>query len=99
MLVAKLAISGILSSIFLILASYTSFSTTLFFNTSLSLRKSTETGTNLSTCSLSTLFLKLFKVLTLFFNLSIPNLSTLDFKLAKSPFSANFDVSTSDAFF
>ena len=53
-LVAKLT-SGILSSIFFILALYTSFLTTSFFTTSLSLIKSTGTGTNLSTCNLSTL--------------------------------------------
>ena len=52
-LVAKLVISGILSSIFLILALYTSFSTTSFFTTSLSLFKSTGTGTNFSTYNLS----------------------------------------------
>ena len=39
-LVAKLVISGILSSIFFILALYTSFLTTSFFTTSLSLLKS-----------------------------------------------------------
>ena len=50
-LVAKLVISGILSSIFFILALYTSFLTTSFFTTSLSLLKSTGTGTNLSTSS------------------------------------------------
>ena len=47
-LVAKLVISGILSSIFLILALYTSFFATSFFTTSLGLLKSTGTGTNLS---------------------------------------------------
>ena len=44
-LVAKLVISGILSLIFLILSLYTSFLTTSFFTTSLSLLKSTRTGT------------------------------------------------------
>ena len=53
-LVAKLVMSGMLSSIFLILASYISFLTTSFFTTSLSLLKSTGTGTNLSTSNLST---------------------------------------------
>ena len=53
-LVAKLVISGILFSVFLILALYTSFLTTSFFTTSLSLLKSTGTGTNLSTSNLST---------------------------------------------
>ena len=52
-LVANLVISGILSSIFLILALYTFFLTTLFFTISLSLLKSKGTGTNLSTSSLS----------------------------------------------
>ena len=44
-----LVISGILSSIYFILALYTSFVTTSFFTTPLSLLKSTGTGTNLST--------------------------------------------------
>ena len=66
-----LVILGILSLTFLILELYTSFSTTPFFTASLSLLKSTGTGTNLSTS----------------------NLSTLDFKLAKSTFLANFYVS------
>ena len=53
-LVAKLVMLGILSSIFLILALHASFLTTSFFTTSLSLLKSTGTGTNLSTSDLST---------------------------------------------
>ena len=65
-LVAKLVISGILSSIFFILALYTSFLTTSFFTTSLSLLKSTETGTNLSTSNLYTLLFKLFKLVGTF---------------------------------
>ena len=44
-LVAKLIISGILSSIFFILALYTFFLTTSFFTTSLNLLKSTRTST------------------------------------------------------
>ena len=69
-LVAKLVISGTF-----ILALYTSF-LTKFFTTS------TGTGTNLSTSNLSTLlFIKLLKLLGSFFNLS-----TSDFKLAKSTF-------------
>ena len=71
---------------------------TLFFTTSLSLLKSTGTGTNLSTSNLSTLLFKLLKLVGTFFSLSISNLSTLDFKLAKSTFLANFDVSTPAAF-
>ena len=94
-LVAKLVISAILSS--LSLASYTSFLTTPFFTTSLSLFKST--GTNLSISNLSTLLLKLFKPVGTFPNLPISNLSTLHFKLAKSTFLAHFYVSTSIAFF
>ena len=54
-LVAKLVMSGILSSIFFILALYTSFLTTSFFTTLLSLLKSRGTSTNLSTSNLSTL--------------------------------------------
>ena len=81
-LVAKLVISVILPSIFFILALYTSLLTTSFFTTSLSLIKSTGTGTNLSTSNLSTLLFKLFQLFGTFFNLSISNLSTLDFKLA-----------------
>ena len=53
-LVAKLVISGILSSIFLISALYTSFLTTSFFTTPLNLLKSTGTSTSLSTSNLST---------------------------------------------
>ena len=45
--VANLVTSGILSSIFFILALFTSFLMTSFFTTSLSLLKSTGTGTNL----------------------------------------------------
>ena len=51
-LVAKLVISGILSSICLILVLYTSFLTKSFFTTSLSLLKSVGTGINL--CSFIT---------------------------------------------
>ena len=47
-LVAKLGISGISSSAFSILALYTSLLTTSFFIASLSLLKSTGTGTNFS---------------------------------------------------
>ena len=57
-LVAKLVILGILSSTFFILALYISFLATSFFTTSLSLLKSTGTGTNLSTSNLSTLLFK-----------------------------------------
>ena len=56
--------------------SYTSFLTTLFFTTSLSLLKSTGTGANLS----------------------ISNLSTSVFKLAKFVFNAKLEVSTCEIF-
>ena len=81
----------------MILALYTSthlFLTTPLFTTSLSLLKSTVTGTNLST-----LLFKLFQLVGSFSNLSISNLSNLDFKFAESTFLANFDVSTPVAFF
>ena len=55
-LVGKLVTSDILSSVFFILALYTSFSTKLFFTTSLSLLKSTGTGSNLSISNLSIFF-------------------------------------------
>ena len=86
-LVAKLVISGILSSIFFILALYTSFLTASFFTTSLSLLKPVETGIY-STSNFSTLLFKLLKLV----ETVLSNLSTLDFKLAKSSFLANFDV-------
>ena len=59
-LVPTLVISGILSSMFLILPLYTSFLTTPFFTTSLTLIKPTGKGTNLSLSNLSALLLKLF---------------------------------------
>ena len=73
---AKLVISGILSSIFFILALDTSFLMPSFFTTSLSLLKSTGTATNLSTSYLSTLIFKLLKLVGTFFSLSVSNLST-----------------------
>ena len=78
-LVATLVISGILSSMFFILALYTSFLTTSFYTASLVLLESTGTGTNSLTSNLSTLLCKLFKLVGAFFNLSISNLSKLDF--------------------
>ena len=48
-LVAKLLVSGILSSIFFSLALYSVFLTTSFLTTLLNLLKSKGTGTNLST--------------------------------------------------
>ena len=63
-LIAKLVISRILSSIYLILALFTSFLTTSVAATSLSLLKSTGTGTNLSRSNLSTLVLKFLRLIT-----------------------------------
>ena len=78
-LVAKLVISGIPSSISLILALYTSLVTTSVFTTSLGLLKSTGAGTNLPTSNLSTLLLKLLKLPRTLFNLSKSNLSAWDY--------------------
>ena len=78
-LVAKLVISGILSSLFLILALYTSLLTTP------SLLKSTGTGTNLLTPNLSTLLffsksnfqqILMYQSLLNFLNLFLLNNST-----------------------
>ena len=92
-LVAKLVISGILPSIFFILALHTSHLTALFFTKSLSLLKSTRTGITLSTSNSSILLFKLLKLVGTFLNLSISNLCILDFQFA------NFDLSTPVAFF
>ena len=95
-LVAKLVMSGILSSKFFILALYTSFLTKSFFTTALTLLKSTGTDTNLSK---STLLYKLLKPLGTLFNLSISNLSISDFKLRKSVNLAKDDVLNAVAYF
>ena len=92
-------ISSIISSIFFILALYTSFLTASFFIKLLSLLKSTGAGTHLSTSNLSTLLFKLLKLVGIFFSLLISNLSTLDFKFDNSTFLANFDVSAPVALF
>ena len=97
--VAEPVTSGILYSIFFISALHTSFLTASFFTTSLNLLESTGTGIYLSTSNLSILLLKLVKLVREFFNLSISNLSTLDFKLAKSTYLDNFVVSAPVAFF
>ena len=73
--------------------SYTSFLTAFLLTTSLNLFKSVETSFNLSTSNLSTLLLKLFEPLDTFSNLSMSSLSISDFKLVKSVFLGNFDVS------
>ena len=72
-LVANLVISGILSSIFLILALYSVFLTTPFCTTLHSLLKSTRTGASLSISNLSTWLFKLLKLAGKLSNLSISN--------------------------
>ena len=71
----------------------------MFFTALLSYLKSSETGTKLSTSSLSTLLFKLLKLFGTFFNLSMSNLSTSDCKLAKLVFLAKSDISIPVAFF
>ena len=93
-LVAKLVITDVLSSIFFILALYTSFLTTSLFATSLYLLKPTGAGTNLSVSNLFTIIFKLAKLLGIFFNLSISTSPTSYSKLAKSVFLTKEDVST-----
>ena len=88
-LVARLVESGVLFSIILILALYTSSFTILFI-----LHKSAGIGTNLST-----LFFKLLKLIGTFFNVSLSDLFTSDFKLVKSDFLAKSEVSTLAQFF
>ena len=53
---------------------------------------------HVSASNLSTLLLKLLKLFGTFFDLSISNSFTLDFKLAKSVFLAKDDVSAPIAF-
>ena len=72
-LVATLVISGILSSIFLILALYKSLLQHHFLTTSLSLLKLTGKASNLLISSLSLLLFKLLKLPNAFLNLSISN--------------------------
>ena len=65
---------------------------------SLGLVESVGTGANLSTSNSSTLLLKLFKPLATIFDLLISNLLVSDFRLAKSSFLANCNLSTPVAF-
>ena len=97
---AKLVISGIyfIFNIFYLNIIYIFFKTSLLTK-SPNLLKSTGTGNNLSTFSLSTLFFKLLKLVGTFFNWSISNLSKLDFELAKSTFLAKDYVSIAVKFF
>ena len=74
------------------------FFNNIIFTTSLILLESTETSNNLSTSNF-TLFYKLLKLVDTFFKLSMSNLSTSDFKSAKSVFLAKHDVSTPAVFF
>ena len=64
----------------------------MIFTASLSLLKSTGTDTDLLTSNLSTLLSKLFKLLGAFLSLSKTNLSTLNFKLAKSTHADGFII-------
>ena len=52
----------------------------MFLTTTLSLHKSTKTGTNLSASNLCTVLFKLLKLFRTHFNLSISYLSTFAFK-------------------
>ena len=98
-LVAKLVISGILSSISLILALHISFLRTSFFTTHLIyLYQQEQVLIYQHLIHLLSLF-KFLKVFSIFLNLSISNLSTSDFKLAKSVFLAKSDASAPVSFF
>ena len=68
-LVAKLVISGILSSIFFILALHSVFLTTSFFTKLLTLRKSVGVVSNFVIPNLYTLRFKLLKSVDTLFNL------------------------------
>ena len=98
-LLAWLVISGILSSICLILALYASFLITSFSTTLLSLLKSTGVVFNFQISYLSTLRFNLLKLVDTFYNFPISNLSTSAFKLTKSNLAANLEVLTPIAFF
>ena len=92
-LVPKLVISVILSSIYFILALYSVFSTTSFFTTLVSLLESAATGATLLISNLPTLLFKLLELFGKAFNLLISNSWTSVFKLAKFDFSAKLEVS------
>ena len=84
---------------FLTNSSYSVFLTTSFFTTSLSLLKSACVVPDLPIFNLSTLCFKLLKSLRTFSNSSMSSLSVCDFKVARSAFSTNCDVSTFVVFF
>ena len=71
---------------FLTISLYAVFFTAYFSTVSPYCFKSTGAGFNLSTFNLSTLLFTLLQPLDTFFNLSISNSSTSDFKQAKSAF-------------
>ena len=70
-----------------------------FSTISISLLKSTGTGTNSSTSNLYTLLSILLKLVGRFSNLSKSTLSILHYRLTKSNFLAKFDVSKPVSFF
>ena len=70
-----------------------------FSTISISLLKSTGTGTNSSTSNLYTLLSILLKLVGRFSNLSKSTLFILHYKLTKSNFLAKFDVSKPASFF
>ena len=88
-IVTKLVVTGILSSIFFI---FSLFLTISFFTTLLNLLKSTGVVSNFTISNLSTLLFKLLKLAGTFINLSISNSSTSGFKLTRSDFAANFYI-------
>ena len=96
-LVAKLVMLGLLFSIFFILALNTPFLTTSFLLHRLVYLNQQEQVSIYQ--HLIYLLFKLFKLVGRFFNFSISDLSTSDFKWAKSGFLAKEDVSTPVAFF
>ena len=83
-LVAKLVISGILSSIFFILALYTSFLTTAFLLHPLVYLNQQDQVLIYEHLIYLLYFSNCLNYLEYLFSLSISNLSTLDFKLANS---------------
>ena len=88
--------SGILSSISLILAFFSLFNN-FIFTSSITILKSTGKVPNFPVFNLSTLLSKLLQPLGPFLIWSISNLSTLDFKVTKS--TTSFDISKPVAFF
>ena len=98
-LVAKLVRLSILSSRTLILALFTSFLTTSFLLHHLVYLNQQEKVLIYQHLIYLLYSSTCLNYLVYFFNLSISNLSSSDFKLVKSTFLANLDASTSVAFF